>query len=149
RLTAEGLTGSFDQPGFLDPLPDFGDPALVRDLLTTTTFVSAYEAVWRANGDQKAFAASTASALSIVPSNYTAGLIEVSEASCTRCHEQAAKSLATWYPGLTLYGNVWGTDDVFTFHVFDESYYPQLDLDQGNGVQDNRHKNPQLVAQGM
>ncbi len=151
-LTATGLTGSFNQTGVLDQLPDFGDDALVTQLLTTTTFVSAYQAVWRQTGDQtqQAFAPSTATTnLSIVPNNYQAGLIAVNETSCSRCHALTGQELANWYPGLTLYGDVWGTDNVFTFHVFDESYYPDLDLDNGNGVQDNRHMNPALVAMGM
>jgi hypothetical protein len=149
HLTATGLTGTFDQDGAIDVLPDFGDPDLVRQLLTTTTFVSAYGATWRQSGAATAYAASTASTLSIVPIHYTAGIVEVREASCVRCHQETGKELEKWYPGLTLYGQVWGTDQVFTFHPFDESYYPQLDLDQGGGVQDNRHMNPALVAAGM
>jgi hypothetical protein len=149
HLTATGLVGTFDQDGAIDVLPDFGDPDLVRQLLTTTTFVSAYGATWRQSGAQTAYAASTASALSIVPVHYTAGIIEVRESSCVRCHQETAKELEQWYPGLTLYGQVWGTDQVFTFHPFDESYYPQLDLDQGSGVKDNRHMNPTLQAMGM
>jgi hypothetical protein len=152
HLTATGLTGTFDQAGFLDPIPDLGDDALVRTLLTTTTFVSAYQSVWRqsADGTQQAFAASTnATDLSIVPGQYQAGLIAVNETSCTRCHQNTGQELGNWYPGLTLYGDVWGTDNVFTFHVFDESYYPDLDLDTGSGVQDNRHQNPALVSMGM
>jgi len=152
ELTATGLTGTFDQAGFLDPLPDFGDDDLVRQLLTTTTFIAAYDAVWRQSADQtqQAFAASTsATTLSIVPNNYQAGIIQVNETSCTRCHQETGVELANWYPGLTLYGDVWGTDNVFTFHVFDESYYPDLDLDTGSGVQDNRHMNPALLSMGM
>jgi hypothetical protein len=152
QLTATGLTGTFDQAGFLDPLPDLGDDDLVRQLLTTTTFVSAYDSVWRQSGDgtQQAYAASTnATDLSIVPGQYQAGIIAVGETSCTRCHQNTGQELGNWYPGLTLYGDVWGTDDVFTFHVFDESYYPDLDLDTGSGVQDNRHMNPALLSQGM
>jgi hypothetical protein len=124
----------------------------VQQLLATTTFVSAYDAVWRQSADQtqQAFAASTATSnLSIVPNSYQAGILQVNEASCTRCHQETGKQLANWYPGLTLYGDVWGTDQVFSFHVFDESYYPDLDLDNGGGVQDNRHQNPALVSMGM
>ena len=73
----------------------------------------------------------------------------VNETSCSRCHQTTGQELGNWYPGLTLYGDVWGTDQIFTFHVFDESYYPDLDLDTGNGVQDNRHMNPALVSMGM
>ncbi len=151
-LTATGLTGSFNQAGFLDPLPDFGDDDLVVQLLTTTTFVAAYDAVWRQSADQtqQVFAASTATNnLSIVPNNYQAGLIQMNETSCTRCHALTGEELANWYPGLTLYGDVWGTDNVFSFHVFDESYYPDLDVDNGGGIQDNRHQNPALLSMGM
>ena len=148
-LTATGLTGTFDQTGVLDVLPEFGDPSLVRDLLTTTTFVSAYGAVWRQDGAAKAYAAGTSSDLSIVPKAYTAGIIEVTEASCMRCHQETGKELEKWYPGLTLYGEVWGKDNIFSFHPFDESYYPKLDLDEGSGVKDNRHMNPKLQAIGF
>ena len=151
-LTATGLTGTFDQSGYLDPLPEFGDDALVEQLLTTTTFVAAYDAVWRQSADQsqQAFAAASSStSLSIVPNNYQAGIVQVNETSCTRCHAQTGAELANWYPGLTLYGDVWGTDNVFSFHVFDQSYYPDLDLDTGSGVQDNRHMNPALASMGM
>jgi hypothetical protein len=149
RLTAQGLPGTFDQDGFLDVLPDFGDAALVRDLLKTTPFVSAYGATWRTSGSAKAYAASTAADLSIVPKNATHGLLEVSEASCMRCHKETGRELEQFYPGLTLYGEIWGKDAIFTFHPFDESFYPALDLDQGGGIQDNRHMNPQLQAMGM
>jgi hypothetical protein len=149
HLTATGLTGTFDQDGVIDVLPDFGDAALVRQLLTTTTFVSAYGATWRQGTAGSAFAASTASALSIVPLNYTAGIVEVRESSCMRCHQNTGQELEKWYPGLTLYGEVWGKDNIFTFHPFDESYYPQLDLDSGSGVQDNRHMNPALLSAGL
>ncbi|HTQ44713.1 MAG TPA: hypothetical protein VMI75_18255 [Polyangiaceae bacterium] len=152
HLTATGLPGTFDQAGFLDPLPPFGDEDLVRTLLTKTTFVAAYDAVWRqsSDGSQQAYAASTSdTSLSIVPSSYQAGIVAVNETSCGRCHQATGQELGNWYPGLTLYGDVWGTDQIFTFHVFDESYYPDLDLDTGNGTQDNRHMNPALVSMGM
>jgi len=151
-LTATGLPGTFSQAGFLDPLPDFGDDQLVRDLLTQTTFVTAYDEVWRESADQSQVAyapTTTATDLSIVPNNYQAGLLQVNEGSCVRCHQSTGDELGNWYPGLTLYGDVWGTDNVFSFHVFDQSYYPDLDLDQGNGIQDNRHMNPALVSMGM
>jgi hypothetical protein len=148
QLTSTGIVGAFDQAGSLDVLPDFGDPALVRDLLTTTVFSSAYGATWRQVGGDRAFAASTTSDLSIVPKNYTAGLIEVTETSCMRCHQNGGQELETYYPGLTLYGEIWGKDAIFTFHPFDESFYSSLD-DVTNGVQDNRHMNPQLSAMGF
>lgn len=53
--------------------------------------------------------------------------------------------LKDWYPGLSLYGEVWGKDNIFTFHPFDESYYDKLDLN----LVDNRHLNGKLVTAGL
>ncbi len=144
-LTATGLPGTFDQAGYLDTLPDFGDPDLVRELLQTTRFISAYGAVWKQNGSQQTYAASTQSTFSIVPENYTAGIIEVSDTSCMRCHQSAAEKLEDFYDDIQLYGEIWGKDGIFTFHPFDESYYPELDLNE----QDNRHMNQNLVNMGV
>ena len=144
-LHAEGLKGTFDQDGSLDILPDFGDPQLVRDLLTTTVFASAYGKIWRQAGGSTTYAASTSSTFSIVPQNYTAGLVQVNETSCMRCHKETAKLVDAWYPDLYLYGEIWGKDNIFTFHPFDESYYSQLDLDNT----DNRHMNQNLQSQGL
>lgn len=149
-LNAVGLTGTFDQAGFVDDLPDFGDPALVRDLLTTTQFVSAYGSTWRQGSDgSRAFAPTTTATFSIVPNNYTAGLIEVRETSCLRCHKESGRFLSEWYQPLYLYGEVWGKDNIFTFHPFDESRYRFLD-DATNGTPvDNRRMNNLLVQNGM
>jgi hypothetical protein len=150
RLAVDGpFQGLFDQSGALDVLPDFGDPALVRELLTTTPFASAYGSTWRAAGGLTAFAASTASDLSIVPKNAAHGLLEVNEASCTRCHKNGGEPLEKYYFPLSLYGEIWGKDGIFTFHPFDESFYGQLDLDQGGGPVDNRHMNPALQQMGF
>jgi hypothetical protein len=69
----------------------------------------------------------------------------VTEVSCTRCHQNTGNELGNWYEAITLYGEVWGKDQVFTFHPFDESSYPDLDLNEV----DNRHVNPKLAAMGM
>jgi len=150
RLTAVGLTGTFDHAGHLDDLPDLGDPALVRELLTTTLFVSAYGATWKQASDgSRTFAPTTTATFSIVPDKFTGGLIEVREASCNRCHKEAARFLTDWFQPLYLYGEVWGKDNIFTFHPFDESRYPFLD-DATNGTPvDNRRMNSLLVQNGM
>jgi len=144
-LTATGLPGTFDQSGFLDTIPDFGDDDLVRGLLQSTEFISAYGTVWKQNGDQKTYAASTQSSLSIVPQGYTAGMIEVSDSSCMRCHQSASEKLEDFYSEIQLYGEIWGKDGIFTFHPFDESYYQDLDLN----AQDNRHMNQALINMGV
>jgi len=141
RLSAQAaLAPTFQQEGFLDILPDFGDDALVRELLTTTTFRSAYDTAWKQNGAQKTFAASTKSRLSIVPTNYTAGLIQVTDDSCMRCHQETNRLVSEFYPALYLYGELWGMDGIFSFHPYDESRYPELRLN----MVDNRYLNPKL-----
>ena len=138
------LEPTFRQSGALDILPDFADAPLVKELLSTTTFVSAYGAVWKEQGGLKAYAASTNSDSSIVPSKYEAGIIEVSDVSCMRCHKETGRLVSEFYFDLYLYGELWGKDGIFSFHPFDESLYPQLRT--GN---DNRQINPRLRQMGV
>jgi hypothetical protein len=143
RLVAQAaLAPAFQQEGYLDELPDFGDDTLVRELLKTTIFRSSYGAAWKQNGSQKTFAASTKSRLSIVPNHYTAGLIEVTDESCLRCHKETNRLVSEFYPALYLYGELWGMDGIFSFHPYDESRYPELRLN----MVDNRYVNPKLAA---
>lgn len=143
RLAGVGvLAPTFTQDGYLDELPDFGDDQLVRELLTTTTFRSAYGAAWKRNGEQKTFAATTKSKLSVVPNNYTAGLIEVTDESCMRCHKETNRLVSEFYFALYLYGEMWGMDGIFSFHPYDERRYPELRLN----MVDNRYLNPKLQA---
>lgn len=142
-LSAQGnLASTFQQEGYLDELPDFGDDQLVRELLTSTTFRSAYGATWKENGEQKTFAASTKSRLSIVPNNYTAGLIKVTDESCMRCHKETNRLVSEFESALYLYGELWGMDGIFSFHPYDESRYPELRLE----MVDNRYVNPKLKS---
>jgi len=140
-LSAKGvLAATFQQEGYLDVLPEFGDDQLVRELLTSTTFRSSYGASWKANGEQKTFAASTKSRLSIVPNNYMAGLIQVTDDSCMRCHKETNRLVSDFEYALYLYGEIWGMDGIFSFHPYDESRYPELRLE----MVDNRYLNPKL-----
>jgi hypothetical protein len=139
------LAPLFQQDGFLDELPDFADPALVRELLTNTPFASAYNTPWKVNGSQKTFAASTRSSLSIVPNNYTAGLLQVTDEACMRCHKETGRLVSEFYFDLYLYGELWGKDGIFSFHPYDERRYPELRYE---GV-DNRSLNPVLRRIGV
>lgn len=142
RLTAAGFTGTFDHEGAIDDLPDFADPVLVRELLKTTTFTSAYGAIWKQNGQKIAYAASSREALSVVPRSYDAGVVEVSDESCARCHQNTGNLIEKWFPDVVLYGEIWGKDGVFSFHPYDESEYPY-------GGNENRRMNPKLESQGI
>lgn len=145
------LAPTFSQSGYLDTLPDFQDDALVRTLLTTTPFKSAYLTAWKTDGDKTTFAASTTSRLSIVPTNYTGGLIEVSDDSCMRCHKETSRLVSDFYDALYLYGEIWGMDGIFSFHPYDETLYPQLRQEGGDvdGYADNRRLNAALRDMGI
>lgn len=155
-LQAKRLTGvsayakSFDQQGSLDVLPDFGDANLVRELLTKTTFVSSFQQVWKTDGVAKAFAASTRSNLSVVPNNYNAGLIEVSDESCMRCHKETGRMMSEYDGGLYLYGEMWGKDNIFSFHVFQEPFGAIRRTGSGpGGMIDNRRANSKFLKMGI
>jgi len=105
--------------GFLDLLPDLGDSDLVENLLTQTEFVSALGEVWKRDGQNESYAASTEAAFSIVPKGYRGGLYAVNEVSCNRCHEQSGRQIGEFNFNTVLYGEVWGEDRIFTWHPFD------------------------------
>lgn len=146
KLSAKAaLAPTFQQDGYLDILPDFGDDDLVRKLLKETTFRSAYGQKWKEDGERKTYAASTKSRLSIVPNNYTAGLLEVSDDSCIRCHKETNRLVSEFYGALYLYGELWGMDGIFSFHPYDEKRYPELRFN----MVDNRYLNAKLKAAGI
>ncbi len=148
-LHAKNLPKTFDQDGALDVLPEFGDDQLVKELLTTTKFVSSYDAVWKAGNGLTAHAAGSSAGLSIVPKNYEAGVIAVNEDSCMRCHQEAGKGLTQFsssFGDIVLYGEMWGRDGIFSFHPFDESKYQNFWF---AGTTDNRQQNPKLKSQGI
>jgi len=148
-LHAPQLPGVIDQDGAVDVLPDFADDALVKDLLTQTPFASSYGTTWKSSGGQVAYAASTASAVSIVPTNYQGGAFPVDEQSCMRCHKEAGRSLTQFrsdFGQIALYGEMWGRDGIFSFHPFEESRYNQFLV---TGTTDNRSLSANLFAQGI
>ncbi len=123
NLTSTAFKGTFSQQGAVDELPEFGDDDLVRELLTKTVFASAYDKVWKQSGGLTTFAPTTKALLSIVPANNFSGVIGVNEESCSRCHSQAGRALETFEPQTALYGDIWGEDEIFSFHPYDPARY--------------------------
>jgi hypothetical protein len=108
--------------GVDEALPAFGDDDLVRDLLKTTTFTSAYGVKWKSTGDEHSFGATGPQVgLSIVPTRYQAGLLEVRESTCTKCHDQGGTFIGDLVSDAVLYGEVWGVDRIFSLHPFEPS----------------------------
>jgi hypothetical protein len=119
-IGSPGFNGILTLDGAVDELPDLGDDELVKELLTKTTFVSVYGDAWKTNGSQKAYGAN-ASGFSVFPRNNSLGLIEVSDDSCNRCHDNAGRLLADYEDATVLYGDLWGEDRIFSFHIYDTS----------------------------
>jgi hypothetical protein len=141
-LTSPGFNNVFSVTGSLDVLPDLGDEALVKDLLKTTTFVSAYGTTWRATGGSKTFAPSTKAKFSIVPQDYEAGLLAVDEKTCTQCHKEAGRAIEDFEPQAVLYGDIWGEDQIFSFHPYDQSRYANFNTE-------NRAVRPAFASAGV
>lgn len=128
--------------GFIDPLPALGDEALVKELLTNTPFISAYGEPWKTDGARTAFAPSTTERFGFVPDHYEAGLLEVRESTCTQCHVDAGRAIDDFEPAAILYGDVWGSDQIFSFHPWDQSRYVNFN-------NENRVVRPELGMAGI
>ena len=118
--------------GARDNIPAVSNPTALQQLLLETPFSNVGQAVWKTgvNGDV-AHAPSTLADQSIVPKNYQGGLIAVNDASCKRCHQDAARPFGDWYFPLGQYGENWGEQEIFSWHPFDSQYFlgPDGDVD--------------------
>ena len=141
-LRSTAFPGVFEQNGALDDLPDLGDPELVKDLLRNTAFVSAYGTTWKESGGMKSFAPTTSSNFSIVPRSYQAGILEVTDKSCARCHQETGRAINDFVSQAVLYGDIWGEDGIFSFHPYDENQYPEFNTD-------NRQVRPEFTSFGV
>jgi len=104
--------------GYYDKLPATKDHALIRSLLKKTIFKSAMNAEWKRSGDKVTYAPATDADFQIVPKHHIAGLLENNEQSCTRCHNHTGQPLGQLDRRAVLYGEIWGEDQVFTWHPF-------------------------------
>ena len=75
----------------------------------------------------------------IVPAGYPAGMFATTEGGCRTCHEQTSRPLNNLDPRVVLYGEVWGEDEVFTWHPF------AIDVNAFGVADGNRKLNPRLA----
>jgi len=139
---SDAFPGVFSQAGYIDYLPKFDDKEFIRNLSKAQTFVSTYDRPWRMLDGNTSFAPSSDEAYSIMPQNNFAGLLQITDEKCQRCHQHANQALRDYESEAILYGNIWGMDQIFSFHMFDESVYSDV------GDED-RKPNPKLVSAGM
>ncbi len=148
RLVSEAFGKIFPPiEGALDVLPELQDKALLASLLDTTTFVSTEGAIWKRNGAKEAYAPASAADFGIVPKGYKMGLIPVNEVSCNRCHDQTSRGLGALEMDVILYGEIWGEDRIFTWHLFEPHRYMFDTWDDSDSA--SRTVNPRLVQSNL
>lgn len=105
--------------GHYDYLPATSDTDLIKSFLRERTFVSAMGKAWKRDGNKVTYAAATRAPFHIVPSDFIGGMLQTSEESCARCHDQTGRPLGQLDDRVVLYGEIWGEDQIFTWHPFD------------------------------
>lgn len=149
-LRATNFASAFPAtPGAKDVLPALADPAVLKHLLMTVPFRSAKGLPWKQQGGLVAHAATTQAGFHIVPRGYDGGHFEVSDTSCARCHQDAGRPFRDWYPNVIAYGELWGGDDVFTWHPFDTANFVDANGDVRNFNYDNRRIRADFTAGGV
>jgi hypothetical protein len=110
----------FDTTALVTHLPEI-DYKLVRKLLDTP-FKSALGQEWKKGADGSyTFAPTTDADFHIVPKGYQGGFVEVSSKSCMRCHNSTLMHARDFQARRDWYGRVRGSDNIFSFHIFDPS----------------------------
>ena len=148
-LSASHYSESFPATqGAQDMLPAL--PAdVVTSLLLEQPFTSAKGKAWKQHGELTAYAPTSDAALSIVPRGYNAGLVPVTDESCTNCHKDAGRPFKDYYFNVTAYGELWGEDENFTWHPFEASAFVNASGDVVSFNDDNRVMRSDFIAGGV
>ncbi|HEY5928199.1 MAG TPA: hypothetical protein VIV11_41210 [Kofleriaceae bacterium] len=152
RVAATHFPGAFPaRDSGIDVLPALAgsDADLMHELLLTTAYRSARGIVWKQAGNTIAYAAAAAGPGSIVPKGYNAAAISVDDTSCTSCHRDAGRPFETWYDNILAYGELWGNDEIFTWHPFTISRFVNSSGAVVNFNHDNRQIRPDFAAAGL
>lgn len=149
-LEAPFFPGTFEtSKGHLDILPAFEDMAFVKRLLKESVFQNVAGKVWKKNGEQETYAASTEAAFSIVPRRYDGGMLKVDNTSCKRCHDQGGRQIENFYHVMQAYGELWGEDQIFSWHPFENKQFVLPNGDVTNFNNDNRRIRKDLLESGL
>ena len=151
-VSATHFSGGFPtRDAGIDRLPALSgsDAELMHELMRTTPFRSARGVYWKQSADRGAWAASADGTGSIVPAGYNAAAIEVSESSCDVCHRDAGRPFETWYSNILAYGELWGNDEIFTWHPFALAKFVDGQGAVVNFNHDNREIRADFTAAGL
>jgi hypothetical protein len=152
RVAATHFPGAFaTRDAGIDTLPALAgtDGQLIHELLLTTAFQSARGLAWKESGGLTAYAAAAAGPGSIVPKGFNAAAVAVDDTSCTSCHRDAGRPFETWYSNILAYGELWGNDEIFTWHPFTLDRFVDSNGSVVNFNHDNRQIRPDFVAAGL
>jgi hypothetical protein len=135
----------------IDVLPALtgADADLIHHLMMTTPSRSARGIPWKEASGKVAFAAGAAGRGNIVPKGYNAAAVEVTEASCDVCHRDAGRPFETWYDNILAYGELWGNDEIFTWHPFTAANFVDAQGKVVNFNHDNRVIRADMKAAGL
>ncbi len=152
RVAATHFPGAFPaRDSGIDTLPALGgsDADLVHELLETSAFRSAAGTTWKESGGMPAYAAAAAGTGSIVPKGFNAAAVAVDDTSCSSCHRDAGRPFETWYSNILAYGELWGNDEIFTWHPFTLDRFVDSDGAVVNFNHDNRVIRADFIAAGL
>jgi hypothetical protein len=138
-----------DISGHLDILPPLTNAAMVKRILQIKPFKSVGETLWKNQGGKVAHAPTVTSGYSIVSRNYDGGVLAVNDQSCKRCHDQAGREIRDFHSDLMLYGELWGEDQIFSWHPFDNDEFVNPDGAVRNFNYDNRQLRSEFVEAGL
>lgn len=150
RLSATNFPGAFPAiDGAEDVLPELRDPSILQELLRETAFRSARGQVWKERGGLRAYAPTSRSAFSIVPRGYNGGFLSVDDDTCDRCHRDAGRPFRDWYDNIMAYGELWGEDESFSWHPFENRSFVDASGRVVDFNYDNREFRSDFVAAGI
>lgn len=131
------------------PVMSGADADFIHLLMMTTPYASARGIAWRTSGGRIAYAAGAAGRGSIVPKGYNAAAVEVTEQSCDVCHRDAGRPFEAWYDNILAYGELWGNDEIFTWHPFTMASFVDAQGRVVNFNHDNRVIRADMKTAGL
>lgn len=132
--------------GFYDYLPETKDKDLIKEFLSQRTFQSTMNTKWKTNGSDSTYAPASKGTFQIVPAGYIGGMLATNEASCSRCHNQTSRPLGQLDSRVVLYGEIWGEDQIFTWHPF-KPIKEMFSVSDGSRMANPRMQQAGLIVQ--
>lgn len=129
--------------GYFDHLPPM-DETIVANLLTSTPFQSVLGTTWKDHNGKMSFAPKVNQDFSIFPRGNRLHALEVSTKTCTQCHQETGRPMATMFHEDSLYGEIWGSDRIFSFHPFTPG-----SIYTGVQAQDHRQFRSEFISSGL